>query len=107
MVSGLVAFRESMKLFADQAAAGEQPDTPKALWPDYARYDCTSCHHDIRADNGASWRQLRRQGRVPGRPPAPEWPLVLSIWPLTRRARTKTELRNHSSNFISARFSRD
>ena len=77
VVSGLVAFRESIKLFADQAAAGEQPDTPKALWPDYARYDCISCHHDIRADLGASCAQLRRQGRVPGRPTAPEWPLVL------------------------------
>jgi hypothetical protein len=77
-VSGLVAFREWMKLFADQASAGDKTGTAEALWPDYARYDCASCHHDLHADDGASWRQLRRQGRAPGRPSAPEWPLVLA-----------------------------
>ena len=77
LVGGLVAFRESVKLFADQAAAGDQPGASEAPWPDFARYDCTGCHHDLRADNGASWRQRRRRGGDPGRPGLPEWPLIL------------------------------
>ena len=78
LVGGLVALRESMKLLAEQAAPGKRPDTTGVNWPDYARYDCASCHHDLRADNGASWRQLRRRGGQPGRPAAPQWPLVLA-----------------------------
>jgi hypothetical protein len=34
-------------------------------WPDFAAYDCYSCHHDLRP--GSRWRQDRPEG--PGRPP--------------------------------------
>jgi hypothetical protein len=78
VVNGLVAFRESIKLFADQtAAAQDRPDGSAAPWPDFARYDCAACHHDLRADNGASSRQIRRRGNDPGRPVPSEWPLIL------------------------------
>jgi Cytochrome c554 and c-prime len=77
VLGGLVAFRESMKLFADPAAPDERPDTAETFAPDFARFDCAACHHDLRADNGASSRQLRRRGGAPGRPVPPEWPLIL------------------------------
>lgn len=35
-------------------------------WPDFAAYDCYSCHHDLRPES--RWRQ-DRSGGVPGRPP--------------------------------------
>ncbi len=76
-IAALVELRESARLFADQAAA-EQPATLGAQWPDYARFDCNACHHELQAKAGASWRQLRHQGGAPGRPTAPDWPLVLA-----------------------------
>ncbi len=77
VLGGLVAFRESIKLFADQAATGGRPNTAETAGPDFARFDCAACHHDLRADNAASWRQLRRRGGEPGRPVSHEWPLIL------------------------------
>jgi hypothetical protein len=74
-VSGLVALRESMELFADEAArTGDEPIGSQ--WPDFARYDCSSCHHDLKP---TSWRQTRGSAGAPGRPNAPEWPLAL-VW---------------------------
>jgi hypothetical protein len=72
----LVALRESLKLLAQEAAASK-PAPIGAAWPDFARFDCYACHHELRADDGASWRQLRRRDGFPGRPTPPEWPLVL------------------------------
>jgi Cytochrome c554 and c-prime len=95
VVSGLVALRESIKLFAEQSAARDQPDASKDPWPDFARYDCAGCHHDLRADAGASWRQLRRRGSDPGRPRPPEWPLVLV--PLAIAAADPREATSHKT----------
>jgi hypothetical protein len=50
----------------------KEPPTP---WPDFARFDCYACHHDLKVP---SWRQERGYGgRTPGRPPVPFWPEVL------------------------------
>ena len=48
---------------------------PGETWPDYGRFDCWSCHHDLKRDG---WRQARgyRDG-PPGRVPVSEWPLAL------------------------------
>lgn len=81
-ISALVELRESIKLFADQASA-KKPATVGAEWPDYARFDCNACHHELQAQEGASWRQLRRQGGAPGRPPSPDWPLALAKLAIT------------------------
>jgi hypothetical protein len=75
VVGALVALRESMKLFADEAA--NQPGPLGAQWPDFARFECYICHHDLQAQDGASWRQVRRRESSPGRPTTPDWPLVL------------------------------
>ncbi len=76
-ISALVELRESMKLIADQAGA-DKPITLGAAWPDYARFDCNACHHELQAKDGASWRQVRHQGGSPGRPSYPDWPLTLA-----------------------------
>jgi hypothetical protein len=65
-----------MKLFADQAEANKS-EPVGAEWPDFARFDCSSCHHELRAEGGASWRQVRRAGRSPGRPGPLDWPAIL------------------------------
>jgi hypothetical protein len=76
VVSGLVSLRESMRLFADEAAANK-PNSVGAGWPDFARFDCYACHHELQARGGASWRQVRRRDGQPGRPIPPDWPLTL------------------------------
>src|SRR5262249_38461648 len=76
VVSGLVSLRASMKLSADQAEANKS-EPVGAEWPDFARFDCSSCHHELRAEGGASWRQVRRGGRSPGRPGPLDWPAIL------------------------------
>jgi hypothetical protein len=73
-VSGLVPLRESLRLFAAQAEKDELGDIPGSRWPDFARFDCYACHHEV---NRPNWRQTRGFPGVPGRPPAPSWPLAL------------------------------
>lgn len=73
-VSGLVPLRENLRLFADQAEQDELSETPGARWPDFARFDCYACHHEV---NRPNWRQARSFPGVPGRPPIPSWPLAL------------------------------
>lgn len=74
-ISGLITLREAVRLFVEEAEkAGGDPMGPH--WPDFARYDCAACHHDLRTD---SWRQRRGYAGAPGRPPAAEWPMAL-VW---------------------------
>ncbi len=75
LVGELVALRESLKLLAPDTAA-TRPATSGAAWPDFARFDCYACHHELRAGDAAPGRQLRQSGSF-GRPMPPEWPLVL------------------------------
>jgi Cytochrome c554 and c-prime len=76
-VGGLVAFRESVKLWADQAEASTSELA--AEWPDFARFDCSSCHHDLQAAETPPWRQAQSRGfrASPGRPRATAWSSVL------------------------------
>ena len=68
-VSGPVLLRESMRLFADQAKANPaQP--PGAAWPDFARYDCRACHHELRT---GTISQNRVGAAAAGRPADPKW----------------------------------
>jgi len=67
-VTGLVVFRELMKLYADQAKASPN-DPPGAAWPDLARYDCRACHHELRSNDEGPLRP----GLLPGRPAEPPW----------------------------------
>lgn len=74
-VSGIVALRETMRLFAAQARQEGLVKEPETHWPDFARFDCYACHHDLQVP---SWRQARGYaGRSPGRPSTPTWSAVL------------------------------
>ncbi len=75
VIGGLVGLRASMRLMADRPGAAVSP----ATGADFARFDCTACHHELRRDDDAiPWRQVRRVGSIPGRPTTPDWPLVLA-----------------------------
>jgi hypothetical protein len=71
---GVAEFREAMQLLATQAKQnGEGDDSRRIL--DYAQYDCSACHHELRSP---SWRQAAAYGkRTPGRPPMRPWPTAL------------------------------
>jgi hypothetical protein len=73
-VSGIVALRETMRLFAAQARQDGLVTQPETHWPDFARFDCYACHHDLQVP---SWRQARGYNGTPGRPTTPNWPDVL------------------------------
>ncbi len=75
IVGAAVALRTTLKLIADEAKVPANHGVPGQGWPDYARFDCWSCHHDLKRDG---WRQARgfEQG-PPGRVPVGEWPLAL------------------------------
>ena len=77
VVGGLVSLRESMKLIRDQAEAVGR-DSQSTGWPDFARFDCYACHHELQAADGASWRQSRRRDAYPGRPTPSDWPWMLA-----------------------------
>ncbi len=64
---GVTAHREAMNLFAEQASYTDD-------WPEFAMFDCQSCHHELKMD---SWRQQRGYSGRPGRPPMPQWPAAL------------------------------
>ena len=69
-VGGLVTFREAMELFAETGST-------KGGMPDFARFDCAACHHDL-AVSADSFRQARGFADDPGRPPSSSWPLALA-----------------------------
>ena len=74
VVGAAVALKTSMKLLAREAKAVEKGEAPGQEWPDYARFDCWSCHHDLKRE---SWRQARGYVGSPGRVPVSQWPLAL------------------------------
>ena len=76
VLGGLVNLRESLKLLADEAGA-IKPATIGARWPDFARFDCYACHHELERAEEGSWRQARFRGGSPGRPLTPDWPMAL------------------------------
>jgi hypothetical protein len=79
IVSGVLALRESINLFASQAM-----DDDSSHWPELAVFDCSACHHDLAAD---SWRQKRGYGKsVPGRPQMLTWPTALVKLGIRHRA---------------------
>jgi hypothetical protein len=81
VASGIVALAETMRLYAAEARNDALVKEPASPWPDFARFDCYACHHDLKVP---SWRQERGYGgRTPGRPPVPAWPDVLVQLSLT------------------------
>jgi hypothetical protein len=71
LVSAANALKASMMQIAEESAIDTAP-APGESWPDYARFDCASCHHELQRP---SWRQERGFILTPGRPPIGRWPL--------------------------------
>ncbi len=110
IVGAAVALKISLKLLADETKATVGGDVPGHEWPDYARFDCWSCHHDLKRD---SWRQARGYKAAPGRVPLAEWPLAmveLGIENLAaddpRAGTLRDDLRRHRDALRSQAYSR-
>jgi hypothetical protein len=76
-ISGLVVMRDYLKLL--QTGFAESGTTRS---PEFALFDCTACHHELRSAT------VRRPGHpgVPGRPPLQFWPTTLAragLWQVT------------------------
>ena len=54
-ISGPILLRESMRLFALEAKASRD-DPERAAWPDFARYDCRACHHELKLETDGRGR---------------------------------------------------
>lgn len=71
LIGGVMALREALDLFGEQSV--DQHET--SVWPELAVFDCTACHHDLKAK---SWRRNRGYGKsIPGRPQFFAWPTAL------------------------------
>lgn len=77
LVGALQTLGATAALLAEQAS-GHVDDIHGAEWPDFARFDCYACHHDLKSGDSAAWRQQRGYRGAPGRPPLPEWPATLA-----------------------------
>ncbi|HEX7376492.1 MAG TPA: multiheme c-type cytochrome, partial [Pirellulales bacterium] len=71
VIGGVAALRASLRLLVDRRTA----DQATGGWPDFAQYDCATCHHELELP---SWRQKRTTGRRPGELLPPAWPTVLA-----------------------------
>jgi hypothetical protein len=57
--------------YADEVAKGNKQFT----WPEFALYDCAACHHELRRQDGLTFRP--KSSGPPGRPPLPRWTSAL------------------------------
>ncbi len=69
VIGAITAYQQSLALI-EQAAS---PNSKR--WGDYALYDCSGCHHELKVPSS---RQAARSGSPPGRPRLVEWPKTLS-----------------------------
>ncbi|QDU28571.1 hypothetical protein ETAA8_36740 [Anatilimnocola aggregata] len=81
VVSGAVVLEAYAKLvkeytLAAQAPTGGADQAARPAWPEFALYDCASCHHELKSGSVFPERPL---GKNPlGRPPAQVWPMALA-----------------------------
>lgn len=73
LASSSLALKAAMTLLAEESKSGAA-GVPGGSWPDYARFDCASCHHElVRERDRPSRRQERGYAGAPGRPPLTRW----------------------------------
>jgi hypothetical protein len=70
--SGLVALGRMMELIEADINAPKD----KTVWPEFARFDCGACHHELKASEAQPLLHRGFRGGT-GRPPAPAWPMAL------------------------------
>ena len=76
-LEGLVALRASVRLLADASRLPRENGAAGLAPGDFAIYDCTACHHELRVP---SLRQERGYfGGAPGRPPLRDWNIPLAL----------------------------
>lgn len=74
IVGGMVLLQSSATLLANLA---QQHQASDRVWPEFAMYDCSACHHDLRGGPWVTGRPFRPI-QPPGRPPMPLWPMALT-----------------------------
>lgn len=101
LAGGLAVLAESLHLLAANADARSDAKTPEG--PEFARFDCRACHHDLRRDAGKpSWRQARGFAAAPGRPPLPDWTLALVPLAIEGAAKDHAEAETLTKAFRTA-----
>jgi hypothetical protein len=73
-VGGAAVLAAYVRLVAEYSALAVDG---KAAWPELALYDCSACHHELRAGLAVTTRPKRKH--VPGRPPPATWPAALAL----------------------------
>ncbi len=93
LAAGAIAsLKAEMNLLAAEAKNNEGLD--------YARFDCYSCHHDLKYPSARQERGY--EGRVPGRPPLKAWVAALPSTVIAHAGSLSEDLKKHSSNFPAA-----
>jgi Cytochrome c554 and c-prime len=70
-ISAIVLFRETLTLLVAQM---DVTGKANSSWPELSSFDCSACHHDLKAPG---WRQARAVSGTHGRPTLPYWPTAL------------------------------
>ena len=100
VLGGVLALREFLSLIAARSPAKAQDS-----WPDFALYDCYSCHHDIpelkdqKGQSIASVRQQRGYKGVAGALQFPDWPKALVKMAIFHTTRDGAAYRKKSREF--------
>lgn len=99
IAGGRALLRRHAEILANSA---DRPDSP----PEFARFDCASCHHSIQLAgwNGPSWRQRRALPGAPGRPTLPRWTSALAVAAGQQNAELTTGLAQLERSFLASPF---
>jgi Cytochrome c554 and c-prime len=96
-ISGPIMLRESMRLFADRARA-RGDNRFGSGWPDFARYDCRACHHELKS---AANDHSRTEPFAPGRPSEPRWVHALTRIGISGLTATPEDAATETSRYDS------
>jgi hypothetical protein len=103
VLGSVVARREMVQLIADQA---KEAANGQSSWPEFALFDCTGCHHDLKS---SSWRQEGYATPTrPGRPSLPQWPsalfplAILQLSPENDNKRRQQEIDSSHASLVEA-----
>jgi hypothetical protein len=97
---GVVVLAESLRLLAAHTESLAGADSKGSAWPEFARYDCRACHHDLERKSGEpSWRQARGFASAAGRPVLPAWSSVLVPLAIEVVGKDRAEVESMSVQF--------
>jgi hypothetical protein len=99
LINGAVSLRESLSLIASMAKECEKDSNPTKRVLDYAVFDCSACHHELK---NPSWRQDRVYLSKPGRPYMQMWPTTLTRISMGPAGIKETELESRLKKLADA-----